>query len=123
VKKQKVEQKEAPLPEPIMTPEEIDRTVTSKIIDPRWQKELDKHAKLRARWDVADQLTAEFDEMDRVRKEKALHVDGAVCPVCHEETVERITKTNKVGAAIFFGFFSIGHLAKTFRCQKCGYTW
>jgi predicted RNA-binding Zn-ribbon protein involved in translation (DUF1610 family) len=106
-----------------MTPEEIDQTVTSKIIDPRWQSELDKMAKLRARYDTADRLTARFDEEDRVRKEKALHVDGAECPVCHEEAVERITKTNKVGAAIFFGFFSIGHLAKTFRCQKCGYTW
>ncbi len=45
------------------------------------------------------------------------------CPTCGSPNTVKISKTNKVGSAVTFGVFSIGHLSKTFRCKSCGYKW
>ena len=45
------------------------------------------------------------------------------CPHCGSSNLYKISITNKVGAGVLFGFFSIGHIAKTFKCYDCGYKW
>jgi len=45
------------------------------------------------------------------------------CPTCGSINVQKISKSNKVGSALLFGVFSIGHLSKTFKCSGCGYKW
>lgn len=45
------------------------------------------------------------------------------CPSCGSMNVEKISLKNKVGAGALFGIFAIGHVAKTFKCNKCGYKW
>lgn len=42
------------------------------------------------------------------------------CPICKSINIHKISKTNKVGSATFFGLFSLGYLGKTFKCNSCG---
>ena len=42
------------------------------------------------------------------------------CPTCQSTNIHKISTTNKVGSAVAFGVFSIGHLSKTFKCNNCG---
>ena len=58
--------------------------------------------------------------MSKPKKPKPFTV---TCPSCGSTNTVKISKTNKVGAAVTFGVFSLGHLAKTFRCKRCGYKW
>lgn len=45
------------------------------------------------------------------------------CPTCNSTDVTKISGANKVGAVALFGVFSMGHISKTFKCNKCGYKW
>jgi hypothetical protein len=45
------------------------------------------------------------------------------CPSCRSRWVWRISGGEKVGEAMVFGVYSIGRIAKTFRCGQCTYTW
>ena len=45
------------------------------------------------------------------------------CPSCGSLDFKKISLKNKIGAGAVFGVFSIGHIAKTFKCNKCGYKW
>ena len=45
------------------------------------------------------------------------------CPTCNSTNIEKIGATNKIGSMALFGIFSVGHVSKTFSCQKCGYKW
>jgi predicted RNA-binding Zn-ribbon protein involved in translation (DUF1610 family) len=45
------------------------------------------------------------------------------CPSCGATNFQKISLKNKVGACVLFGVFSIGHISKTFKCNKCGYKW
>lgn len=45
------------------------------------------------------------------------------CPNCGSVFLKKISLKNKVGAGALFGVFAIGHIAKTFKCRKCGYKW
>jgi len=45
------------------------------------------------------------------------------CPTCKSNDVDKISGANKVGSALMFGVFSLGHISKTFKCNKCGYKW
>ena len=42
------------------------------------------------------------------------------CPICKSTNIRKISTTNKVGSAVAFGVFSVGHLSKTFKCNNCG---
>ena len=42
------------------------------------------------------------------------------CPTCQSTNIKKISTTNKVGSAVAFGVFSVGHLSKTFKCNNCG---
>ena len=42
------------------------------------------------------------------------------CPTCQSTNIKKISTTNKVGSAVAFGVFSLGHLSKTFKCNDCG---
>jgi predicted amidophosphoribosyltransferase len=55
------------------------------------------------------------------KKISTTYVDGIKCPACGKEAVQKITAANKVGSALTFGIFSLGHIAKTFKCARCGY--
>lgn len=43
------------------------------------------------------------------------------CPACGSTKVQKISTGNKIGSAMIFGIFSLGHLGKTFKCLSCGY--
>lgn len=45
------------------------------------------------------------------------------CPTCGSTNIGKITKTNKVGSALLFGVFSVGHLSKVYECYGCKYKW
>ncbi len=45
------------------------------------------------------------------------------CPTCSSTNVEKIKASNKVGSAVMFGVFAMGHISKTFKCKQCGYKW
>lgn len=45
------------------------------------------------------------------------------CPTCGSTNVSKISDANKVGSAVAFGLFSLGHISKTFKCNSCGYKW
>lgn len=45
------------------------------------------------------------------------------CPTCGSENINKISAKNKVGSAITFGIFSVGHISKIFKCNNCGYKW
>ena len=45
------------------------------------------------------------------------------CPHCGSMNWNKISLKNKVGAGALFGVFAIGHIAKTFKCNNCGYKW
>jgi len=45
------------------------------------------------------------------------------CPSCGASDFEKISFKNKAGSALVFGIFSLGHVAKTFKCKSCGYKW
>jgi primosomal protein N' len=45
------------------------------------------------------------------------------CPTCKSTDVEKIGTGNKVGSALMFGVFSLGHISKSYKCKKCGYKW
>lgn len=42
------------------------------------------------------------------------------CPTCSSTNIQKISASNKVGSAVFFGLFSVGHISKTFKCDNCG---
>lgn len=42
------------------------------------------------------------------------------CPTCNSANIHKISKSNKLGSAVFFGLFSLGHISKTFKCDNCG---
>lgn len=42
------------------------------------------------------------------------------CPTCQSTNIKKISTTNKVGSAVAFGVFSVGHISKTFKCNNCG---
>ena len=48
---------------------------------------------------------------------------GPKCPTCGSKDVEKISMGNKVGSAVLFGVFSLGHVSKAFKCKKCGNKW
>lgn len=41
-------------------------------------------------------------------------------PTCQSTNIHKISTTNKVGSAVKFGVFSVGHISKTFKCESCG---
>jgi len=45
------------------------------------------------------------------------------CPTCGSPNIHKISATNKVGSAVVFGVFSIGHVGKTYKCDNCGVEW
>jgi len=45
------------------------------------------------------------------------------CPTCGSTNIEKISGANKVGSAMMFGVFSLGHISKTFKCKNCHYQW
>jgi transposase-like protein len=45
------------------------------------------------------------------------------CPTCNSERIEKISGSSKVGGAVLFGLFALGHISKTFKCDNCGYKW
>ena len=45
------------------------------------------------------------------------------CPNCGSTNIEKISLKNKIGSGALFGVFAIGHIAKTFKCNDCGYKW
>ena len=45
------------------------------------------------------------------------------CPTCGSTRVEKISGVNKAAKAAMFGFFSLGSISKTFKCNNCGYKW
>jgi tetratricopeptide (TPR) repeat protein len=48
---------------------------------------------------------------------------GPECPHCGSTNYHKISFGNKAGAGLLFGPFAIGHIAKTFKCDQCGYKW
>ena len=42
------------------------------------------------------------------------------CPICNSTNIHKISSGNKVGSALAFGIFSIGHISKTWKCNNCG---
>lgn len=48
---------------------------------------------------------------------------GKKCPHCGSIYYHKISFPNKAGSALLFGPLAIGHIAKTFKCNKCGYKW
>ncbi len=45
------------------------------------------------------------------------------CPACGSKNVDKISLTNKIASGAVFSIFAIGHIAKTFKCENCGYKW
>jgi len=45
------------------------------------------------------------------------------CPTCGSTNIEKISLKSKVGMGALIGVFSIGHIAKTFKCNSCGAKW
>jgi len=50
-------------------------------------------------------------------------IDAPKCPHCGSQNFHKISLKNKVGAGVAFGLFSVGHIAKTFKCDSCGHKW
>jgi len=61
-------------------------------------------------------------EFEKLRKQQEIPKE-AKCPTCGSSDLERILPGSKVGAALTFGLFSLGHLSKTFLCRNCKYKW
>lgn len=61
-------------------------------------------------------------EREKLRKQTEIPKE-AKCPTCGSTNLERILPGSKVGAALTFGLFSLGHLSKTFLCRNCKYKW
>lgn len=45
------------------------------------------------------------------------------CPTCGSDDVDRITGSDKVGAALLVGVFSMGTLTKNYQCNNCKHRW
>ena len=53
-------------------------------------------------------------------KESTNNSNTPHCPTCNSTDIKKISATNKVGSAVAFGIFSVGHISKTFKCNNCG---
>jgi len=42
------------------------------------------------------------------------------CPICNSTNIHKISGVNKVGSALAFGVFAVGHVNKTWKCDNCG---
>ena len=45
------------------------------------------------------------------------------CPTCGSSVIQKISPGSKVGSAVLFGVFALGHISKTFVCTQCGSKW
>jgi predicted RNA-binding Zn-ribbon protein involved in translation (DUF1610 family) len=45
------------------------------------------------------------------------------CPTCGSPIIEKLKTSGKVGSAVLFGVFALGHISKTFKCGNCGNKW
>ena len=45
------------------------------------------------------------------------------CPTCGSQSVNRISHMDKFETYLTMGVFGIGHMAKTYRCNNCRYSW
>lgn len=53
-------------------------------------------------------------------EEELKNSNAPKCPICNSYNIHKISGGNKVGSALLFGVFSIGHISKTYKCDNCG---
>jgi ribosomal protein S27AE len=94
---------------------------TDRTIDPRKAKT----GKINVSDEEWGKMRAEVERQKKLRKNKASYSNkNVVCPSCHNSnSATRIKKSKKIGSVLLFGVLAVGHVNKTFKCQKCGYTW
>lgn len=80
--------------------------------------------------------TEAYENRDRILKEKEqLHNEQVAqkveeyhnnrvkiaCPVCHSESLDKISNVGKVVKVGVFGILGAGDIGKKYRCNSCGY--
>jgi predicted RNA-binding Zn-ribbon protein involved in translation (DUF1610 family) len=68
---------------------------------------------------IAEIIATQHETLQPAKQE----VSSPKCPTCSSDRVERISVANKAGNVALLGVFAVGKVAKTFKCNSCGYQW
>jgi len=94
----------------------VDTNITHRMANPRRQAS-DRLPP------IVEQYSRQQTRPDAETSKEQMEIHVPRCPSCGSTQCERISLGNKVGSAVLFGLFSLGHVSKTHRCKNCGAKW